>query len=64
MRIMNSKSKRTIKFSPSDITEIEIDEVVDTLKSGWITTGDIEFLGICPYRLPFIDESEIVPILG
>lgn len=28
-----------IKFSPPDITEEEIDEVVDTLKSGWITTG-------------------------
>ena len=29
----------TIKFSPPDITQAEIDEVVDTLKSGWITTG-------------------------
>ena len=28
-----------IKFSPPDITKEEIDEVVDTLKSGWITTG-------------------------
>ncbi|MHC8514313.1 DegT/DnrJ/EryC1/StrS family aminotransferase [Sporosarcina sp. ITBMC105] len=28
-----------IKFSPPDITQREIDEVVDTLKSGWITTG-------------------------
>lgn len=28
-----------IKFSPPDITEEEISEVVDTLKSGWITTG-------------------------
>ena len=28
-----------IKFSPPDITEKEIEEVVDTLKSGWITTG-------------------------
>lgn len=27
-----------IKFSPPDITQLEIDEVVDTLKSGWITT--------------------------
>ncbi|MDP0506692.1 MAG: DegT/DnrJ/EryC1/StrS family aminotransferase [Fusobacterium sp. JB019] len=31
--------KRTITFSPPDITQREIDEVVDTLKSGWITTG-------------------------
>lgn len=28
-----------IPFSPPDITELEIEEVVDTLKSGWITTG-------------------------
>ncbi|AEV29468.1 putative PLP-dependent enzyme possibly involved in cell wall biogenesis [Sphaerochaeta pleomorpha str. Grapes] len=28
-----------ISFSPPDITQAEIDEVVDTLKSGWITTG-------------------------
>ena len=28
-----------IAFSPPDITEAEIEEVVDTLRSGWITTG-------------------------
>lgn len=28
-----------ISFSPPDITQLEIDEVVDALKSGWITTG-------------------------
>lgn len=28
-----------IAFSPPDITDIEINEVVDTLRSGWITTG-------------------------
>ena len=28
-----------IPFSPPDITQDEIDEVVDALKSGWITTG-------------------------
>lgn len=28
-----------IPFSPPDITAMEINEVVDTLKSGWITTG-------------------------
>lgn len=28
-----------IKFSPPDITEDEIQEVADTLRSGWITTG-------------------------
>ena len=31
--------KRQIPFSPPDITELEIAEVVRTLKSGWITTG-------------------------
>lgn len=31
--------KRTIQFSPPDITETEINEVVEALKSGWITTG-------------------------
>lgn len=30
---------KNIKFSPPDITDAEINEVVDTLKSGWITTG-------------------------
>ncbi|MBQ9861175.1 MAG: DegT/DnrJ/EryC1/StrS aminotransferase family protein [Clostridia bacterium] len=31
--------KRNIPFSPPDISEREIAEVVDTLRSGWITTG-------------------------
>lgn len=31
--------KRKIKFSKPDISDIEISEVIDTLKSGWITTG-------------------------
>lgn len=30
---------RQIPFSPPDITEEEIQEVADTLRSGWITTG-------------------------
>ena len=33
------KKIKNIPFSPPDITEIEIKEVVKTLKSGWITTG-------------------------
>ncbi|MDE6666807.1 MAG: DegT/DnrJ/EryC1/StrS family aminotransferase [Clostridia bacterium] len=28
-----------ISFSPPDISQLEIDEVTDALKSGWITTG-------------------------
>lgn len=31
--------KRNIPFSPPDITEEEIQEVADALRSGWITTG-------------------------
>lgn len=31
--------KRNIPFSPPDITEKEIEKVVEVLKSGWITTG-------------------------
>ena len=31
--------KRTISFSPPDISDLEISEVVAALKSGWITTG-------------------------
>lgn len=31
--------KRNIPFSPPDITELEIDEVAQALRSGWITTG-------------------------
>ena len=31
--------KRIIPFSPPDISELEINEVVKVLKSGWITTG-------------------------
>jgi dTDP-4-amino-4,6-dideoxygalactose transaminase len=30
---------RNIPFSPPDITEVEITEVVNALRSGWITTG-------------------------
>lgn len=32
-------NKKIIPFSPPDITDEEIANVVDTLKSGWITTG-------------------------
>ncbi|MBQ7598093.1 MAG: DegT/DnrJ/EryC1/StrS family aminotransferase [Clostridia bacterium] len=31
--------KRRIPFSPPDLTELEIAEVAETLRSGWITTG-------------------------
>lgn len=41
MEILNGKvlNKRSIKFPPLDISDLEIAEVVDTLKLGWITTG-------------------------
>ena len=35
----NEMKKRNIPFSPPDIGEEEIQEVVETLRSGWITTG-------------------------
>jgi dTDP-4-amino-4,6-dideoxygalactose transaminase len=36
---MHSTSVRKIPFSPPDITEAEINEVISALRSGWITTG-------------------------
>lgn len=30
---------RNIPFSPPDMTELEIQEVAEALRSGWITTG-------------------------
>ena len=32
-------NKRAISFSPPDISELEIQEVAEALRSGWITTG-------------------------
>ncbi len=34
-----TENKRMIPFSPPDISDLEIAEVVEALKSGWITTG-------------------------
>lgn len=36
---MNTEPKRTISFSPPDMSELEINEVADCMRSGWITTG-------------------------
>lgn len=36
---MSANAKQQIPFSPPDITQAEIDQVVEALKSGWITTG-------------------------
>ena len=35
----SNMKKRQIPFSPPDINELEISEVAEALKSGWITTG-------------------------
>ncbi len=35
----NTMTLRNIGFSPPDISELEVEEVVATLRSGWITTG-------------------------
>jgi len=32
-------NKRTVSFSPPDISELEIGYVTETMRSGWITTG-------------------------
>lgn len=34
-----NENKKMIPFSPPDISDLEISEVVNSLKSGWITTG-------------------------
>ena len=34
-----AENKKTISFSPPDISELEIAEVIAALRSGWITTG-------------------------
>lgn len=34
-----TRNQMNIAFSPPDISELEIAEVTDTLRSGWITTG-------------------------
>jgi len=34
-----TEKKRVIPFSPPDISELEIENVAETLRSGWITTG-------------------------
>ena len=36
---MNNEKKRTIPFSPPDLGEQEIEEVIAAIRSGWITTG-------------------------
>ena len=38
-RLGYRNTNMNIKFSPPDISEAEINEVIDALKSGWITTG-------------------------
>ena len=34
-----TQGKKSIPFSPPDITELEIEAVACALRSGWITTG-------------------------
>ena len=34
-----SENKRMIPFSPPDVSELEVAEVAEALRSGWITTG-------------------------
>ena len=37
--VIDRENKMNIPFSPPDISEAEINEVCDALRSGWITTG-------------------------
>lgn len=37
--MVRMETQRHISFSPPDISQAEIDEVAEALKSGWITTG-------------------------
>ncbi len=39
MNMTMIENKRVIPFSPPDISEMEIQEVAEALRSGWITTG-------------------------
>ena len=39
MKENDNLTKRIIPFSPPDISDLEINEVCDALRSGWITTG-------------------------
>lgn len=36
---MNMNTRRNIPFSPPDMTDAEMNEVAEAMKSGWITTG-------------------------
>ncbi len=35
----NGSGRRNVSFSPPDMTEAEVQQVADTLRNGWITTG-------------------------
>jgi len=37
--MLKMENKMNIRFSPPDVGETEIEEVIDAIKSGWITTG-------------------------
>lgn len=58
--------KRNIPFSPPDMSEAEIQEVAEALRSGWITTGpktkEFEHLiSMCCQTARFNDEDKPLP---
>lgn len=58
--------KRNIPFSPPDMSEAEIQEVAEALRSGWITTGpktkEFEHLiSMCCQTARFDDEGKPLP---
>ena len=63
-------AKRNIPFSPPDISELEVQEVAEALRSGWITTGPrtkaiipVDLAGIpCDYDRLFAIAEKARPL--
>ena len=56
-----NKNVRKISFSPPDISELEIEEVVAALKSGWVTTGPMKRWSRSRRTTP---KTRAAPIMG
>lgn len=63
---MNMNTRRNIPFSPPDMTDAEMNEVAEAMKSGWITTGprtkEFEHLiSMCCQTIRQDDEGKPLP---
>ena len=63
---MNMNTRRNIPFSPPDMTDAEMNEVAEAMKSGWITTGprtkEFEHLiSMCCQTVRQDDEGKPLP---